>query len=260
MNLLRGAEVYEVYGGGHNGKVINRKSLLKWQKDLEEQGETLDLSMPGYNECGLDHKTLVHPTKLGGKYHTNVHIHEGATVWNYAYGGGMGDSEKVNQGILGSGDVYGSTYIDLLGGTVVKDLYAAGTSGAVRDSLRVTSAGFDYNGKHIDGFTASTTAYIEGGKVRNVYGGGWRGSVGHHIGKIDAPYDNDIPGETHVIIGKIDGTTLTDGIPAIERNAYGGGEGGAVFGTANITLNKGFIGYRFFDDEPADKTYPYTKV
>ncbi len=256
VNLESGAQVYEVYGGGHNGKVINRKSLLKWQKDVP----SLDLSMPGYHECGLDHQTLVHATRLGGKYHTNVHIKEGATVWNYAYGGGMGDSTKVKQGILGSGDVYGSTYIDLLGGTVAKDLYAAGTSGAVRDSLRVTAAGFDYNDKHIEGFTASSTAYIEGGKVRNVYGGGWRGSVGHHIGKIDAPYADDIPGETHVIIGKPNGTTLTDGIPAIERNAYGGGEGGAVFGTANITLNKGFIGYRFFDSEPTDKTYPYTKV
>ena len=255
VNLERGAQVYEVYGGGHNGKVINRKSLLKWQKEEP----TLDLSMPGYNECGLEHETLVHATRLGGKYHTNVHINEGATVWNYAYGGGMGDSTKVKQGILGSGDVYGSTYIDLLGGTVVKDLYAAGTSGAVRDSLRVTSAGFDYKDTHIAGFTASSTAYIEGGKVRNVYGGGWRGSVGEHAGKIDASYANDIPGETHVIIGKTDGTSLTDGIPAIERNAYGGGEGGAVFGTANITLNNGFIGYRFFDAEPADKTYPYTK-
>ncbi len=260
VNLESGAQVYEVYGGGHNGKVINRKSLLKWQ--TEEP--TLDLSMPGYHECGLDHKTLVTPTRLGGKYNTNVHINEGATVWNYAYGGGMGDSLKVKQGILGSGDVYGSTYIDLLGGTVVKDLYAAGTSGAVRDSLRVTAAGFDVgegDGKyHVKGFTASSNAYIEGGKVRNVYGGGWRGSVGEHAGKIDASYDDDIPGETHVIIGKTDGTTLTDGIPAIERNAYGGGEGGAVFGTANITLNNGFIGYQFFDSEPTDKTYPYTKV
>ena len=33
VNLESGAQVYEVYGGGHNGKVINRKSLLKWQKD-----------------------------------------------------------------------------------------------------------------------------------------------------------------------------------------------------------------------------------
>ncbi len=259
MSTVYGAGFGE-YGGGHNGKVINRKSLLKWAKDLEEKGEVLDLTMPGYNECGLEHQTLVHSTRLGGKYHTNVHIYEGATVWNYAYGGGMGDSEKVGQGILGSGDVYGSTYIDLLGGIVAKDLYAAGTSGAVRDSFRVTAAGFDYNGKHIPGFIASSTAYIEGGKARNVYGGGWRGSVGEHAGNINASYANDIPGETHVIIGKTDGTTLTDGIPVIERNAYGGGEGGAVYGTANITLNNGFIGYRFFDEEPADKTYPYTKV
>ena len=61
-------------------------------------------------------------------------------------------------------------------------------------------------------------------------------------------------GETNVTIGKLDGTSFIDGIPAIERNAYGGGEGGAVFGTTNITLNKGFIGYRHFDSAPATDT------
>ena len=253
VNLLSGAQVYEVYGGGHNGKVINRKSLLKWAS--EDPG--LDLSMPGYNECGLEHKTLVHPTRLGGKYHTNVHINEGATVWNYAYGGGMGDSKKVSQGIFGSGDVYGNTYIDLLGGTVVKDLYAAGTSGAVRDSFRVTSAGFDYNGKHIEGFTASATAYIEGGTVRNVYGGGWEGNVGYTKME-NGVITEDIPGETTVIIGiRKDQATLPEGygylkgVPAIQRNAYGGGEGGAVFGSTNLTLNNGYIGY-FYNSETGD--------
>ena len=56
------------------------------------------------------------------------------------------------------------------------------------------------------------------------------------------------------VIGKKDGTSFINGIPAIERNAYGGGEGGAVFGTANITLNKGFIGYRHFNSEPTTDT------
>ena len=55
-----------------------------------------------------------------------------------------------------------------------------------------------------------------------------------------------------MVIGKLDGTSFVDGIPAIERNAYGGGEGGAVFGTANITLNKGYIGYRHFTAQPTD--------
>ena len=64
------------------------------------------------------------------KYNTNVRIHEGATVVGYAYGGGLGDT-KVNL----TGDVYGTTYIALLGGTVKKDIYAAGTAGAVNEFL-----------------------------------------------------------------------------------------------------------------------------
>ena len=62
------------------------------------------------------------------KYNTNVIINEGATVVNYAYGGGYGQA-ATNL----SGDVYGNTYIALLGGTVTKDIYAAGTAGAVND-------------------------------------------------------------------------------------------------------------------------------
>lgn len=70
------------------------------------------------------------------------------------------------------------------------------------------------------------------------------------MGGLADSYTNDIPGETHVIIGKTAGTSFLDGIPAIERNAYGGGEGGAVWGTTNITLLNGFIGYRHFDTVP----------
>ena len=178
--------------------------------------------------------------RIDHKYNTNVIIKEGATVEGYAYGGGLGKSTTPL-----SGDVYGTTYIALLGGTVTKDLYAAGTSGAV------------YNLFGAENFTASSNAFVKGGTARNVYGGGWEGSVGHHVGDITTSYADDIPGETHVIIGVQGGTTLANGIPAIERNAYGGGEGGAVFGTTNITLNKGYIGYRYFADEPTDNTYPY---
>ena len=47
---------------------------------------------------------------------------------------------------------------------------------------------------------------------------------------------------------------LPSSVMPIERNAYGGGEGGAVFGTTNITLNKGFIGYRHFSSVPTTDT------
>ena len=299
VNLLDGARVYEVYGGGQLGHVLNTESVQRymqlyasgpseqisekdpywkslndandlwdvdgsgnktlktkhterWQSDwkdawtLENYYTPADNAYTDYisnNKVNLNNP-LVYVAGMDDrvnktyKYNTNVLIHEGATVVNYAYGGGWGTSSEPL-----SGDVYGHTYIALLGGTVKKDIYAAGTSGSVNDIFGVGA----YNAStNPNGFTASANAYIEGGTCRNVYGGGWEGAVGHHTGGIDASTAGDIPGETHVVIGKTDGTSFINGLPAIERNAYGGGEGGAVWGTTNITLNNGYIGYRFF--------------
>ena len=168
------------------------------------------------------------------KYNTNVIINAGATVGNYAYGGGYGNGEAL------SGGVYGTTYIALLGGTVDKDIYAACTSGEVVD---VFGAGA-YSSSNTKGFTASANAYIQGGTCRNVYGAGWKGNVGSET----------IDGETHVVIGNKTGKTFANGIPAIQRNAYAGGEGetknnvtegSTVFGSANVTLYNGYIGYTY---------------
>ena len=254
VNLLDGADVQEAYGGGENGQVINAVSVAKWKTTQTNLYTYLD----GYTDNGLAESTPASSNKLHQVdntrptyYNTNVHINEGATVERYCYGGGLGHGT-----IRHSGNVYGTTYIDLLGGVVKADIYAAGTSGSVKDSLGVKK-GFTLGETAYPGFIASSTAYIEGGTARNVYGGGWRGSVGQHNGDIKASYTDDILGETHVIIGKVDGTSFVNGIPAVERNAYGGGEGGAVWGTANITLNNGYIGYRYFadnEDDPDTKT------
>ena len=174
------------------------------------------------------------------KYNTNVIINEGALVANYAYGGGLGE-----EGSLAPGDVWGSTYIALLGGKVKKDIYAGGTVGSVSDFFGRAGA-YDAT-KNPGGFTASANAYIKGGTCRNVYGGGWEGSVGLHDGPISASTALDLPGETHVVIGDLDGTSFTNGVPAIQRNAYGGGEGGAVYGSAHLTLNKGYVGYAYLN-------------
>lgn len=233
VNLFNGAEVYEVYGGGEKGKVINKKSVDAWKTKAaatttpEAERFTMDLSMGSLTDNGLTH--VQNTNRDGSKHNTNVHIHKGAIVnmyyvlkdngtsgyvGGYAYGGGLGDSDD------GTGDVYGTTYIDLLGGTVKKDLYAANTSGTVEDEYDIST--------DEEPFIASANAYIEGGIARNVYGGGWAGAVGRHQGDITAAWSGDILGETHVIIGKEDGTDFYNGIPAIERNAYGGGEGGPV--------------------------------
>ena len=239
VNLLSGANVYEAYGGGYGGMVLNKESVTKGAADNH-----WDITLgEGYLDKGLD-DPLVSMNKLGvEKTNTNVNIEKGAWVGNYCYGGGLGADATVS----------GTTYIGLHGGGVSKDLYAAGTSGAVLDKYKTKN------------FTAKTYAYIEGGMVRNVYGGGWEGSVGYHKGELNEndPSDPDIPGETHVVIGirkDQDQATLPDGygflmgIPAIQRNAYGGGEGGAVYGTTNLMLNNGYIGYEHFATSPTTHT------
>ena len=283
VNLNNTARVYEVYGGGQLGRVMNKKSVAAWKTEADTQAtaeyttahaewealpadqkaETpepqapneIDLSLgttgSEYTDTGLDNDLAA--DRNGKKYNTNVIINEGADVCGYmyngslsgayAYGGGLGDANTPN-----TGDVHGTTYIALLGGKVTKDLYAAGTVGSVNNKYSVATDDFN------NPFIASANAYIEGGTARNVYGGGWQGSVGYHAGAISGSTTGDVLGETHVIIGKKDGTSFIDGIPAIERNAYGGGEGGPVFGTANITLNEGFIGYRHFNSVPTTDT------
>lgn len=306
VNLENGALVYEVYGGGEMGHVLNSESVQKymelyknqpspqisrddpkWQNNkywnvdgngnkvslkdqIVEGTETIDVKAMwaedwadawtlgdyykpdnnnnnNYNNYVTNAATNLSrvserpelkdnestkdllPSNNEFKFNTNVIINEGATVVGYAYGGGLGNSSTAM-----TGDIYGTSYIALLGGKVEKDLYAAGTSGAVYNLFET---------KGTETFIASANAYIKGGSARNVYGGGWEGNVGSHNGDLSADPTNDIPGETHVVIGDLNGSSFTNGVPTIQRNAYGGGEGGAVFGTTNITINNGYIGY-----------------
>ena len=318
VNLLSGARVYEVYGGGQLGHVLNSESVqqymqlykdkpspqiskddpkwsnpdrwdgevgtgtLKTGKLVESDEKTIpeewaedwadawtfgDYFTPnaGYTNyvtnddtnksrlvprAELDDKTAAQLGTPDKKFNAKVIINEGATVVNYAYGGGWGEAKTAL-----SGDVYGTTYVALLGGEVKKDIYAAGTAGGVTDL---------FGSKN---FTASANVFIKGGTCRNVYGGGWRGSVGHAVytQSVDPIYssasetiyeqipnfwDNegnytDIPGETHVVIGLSNGNSHTNGIPSVTRNVYGGGEGGGIYGTANVFINNGYIGYRY---------------
>ena len=327
VNLLNGAKVYEVYGGGEMGHVLNTESVQKymqlykekpsdqiskqdpkwsdparwngevgkgtikttklkeddektikeeWDDDWQDAWKLGNYYTPNANFddyfdtfAALRSTSLVRIAEIDDRdfsafseqekqkrkfiYSTNVIINEGAEVVNYAYGGGYGDSSDDL-----TGDVYGNTYIALLGGKVKKDIYAACTAGDVRDVFGVGAYYYntedptdEKNNKF--GFTASATAYIRGGTCRNVYGGGWEGQVGKHTKYVDGHLveasitdspDDDIPGETHVVIGTLSTTpTFTDGLPAIQRNAYGGGEGGGVYGTTHLTLNNGYIGY-----------------
>lgn len=321
IEMLSGAKVYEVYGGGELGHVLNPETVQqymqnekgkpsvqiceeapwndksRWEGDVvggelkseykaewdsawidawslgryytpKTKSPSTDFKNYFERFAALRSTSLVRKAEIDERdysayseeekakrqfiYNTNVIVNEGAEVVNYAYGGGLGTSD-----VALSGDVWGSTYIALLGGKVRKDVYAACTSGAVSDGFARSGP---YNAStNPYGFTATTTAYIKGGSCRNVYGGGWEGNVGVHNGKISASPATDIPGETYVVIGDLNGSSFTDGIPTVQRNVYGGGEGGAVYGTANVKLNKGYIGYEYKAGEYVEKVEDETK-
>ena len=291
VNLNMGAKVYNVYGGGEMGHVLNAESVQKymqlykdgpspqisnqdsfwkalndantlWETDGEGNnvlnsdyadrwasdwkdawtlGDYYSPDVTSWNTYAANAATNLSQfsdreeidneiaAELNGqkKFNTNVIINEGAYVEGYAYGGGLGNASEAR-----SGDVYGTTYIAILGGIVNKDVYAAGRAGGLDNLFGA------------ENFTASANAYIRGGMCRNIYGGGYEGHVGHHVGDITATFADDRLAEAHVVIGKKGSTSFTDGVPAILRNAYGGGEGGSVYGTSNITINNGYIGYR----------------
>lgn len=258
VNLNEGAKVYEVYGGGNAGMVLNKASVNKWDtytyknSNDEDVNATVYKSLGNYTDEGLD-SYLVTENALGTKTNTNVYINKGANVCGYMYDGSLSGAYGYGAGLGADATVSGTTYIGLHGGTVVKDIYAAGSGGSVLNLMEPATN---------TTFTAQTNAYIEGGTVRNVYGGGWRGSVGKHAGELSAPTDGDIPGETNVVIGiredqdeenLPDGkVTFYKGLPTVQRNAYGGGEGGSIYGTAHLTLNNGYIGYYYDPEDGAD--------
>ena len=182
------------------------------------------------------------------KHNTNVIINKGAVVDGYAYGGGLGDAS-----VHLSGDVYGTTYIAVLGGEVKKDVYAGGRAGSVDNLFGAET--FDISEKK---FIATANAYIKGGTARNVYGGGYEGNVGHHDGDITMSFEGDRPARSYVVIGNKDDDTFYGGAPAILRNVYGGGEGGSLYGNTRITMNNGYIGYRCMNTGTAESpVYTY---
>ena len=263
--MNNGSVAYKVFGGGRDGNAFNFASLRQWlanqylaggiaaaniEDKVTEYGGILTtfgtylashpINLPTNIGTYVNHESRVYDGTYTNdiitstQYHqTNVHIMAGSNVTGYAYGGGLGTDAVVG----------GSTYIELKGGIVDRDIYAGGQGGPVFDEFKL--------GPSV--FTATTNAYIESGMVRNVYGGGYLGHVGKHTkivnskevdADINDSYATDILGEANVVIGKKGGTGFLDGIPAILRNAYGGGEGGSVYGTANMTINNGMIGYR----------------
>ena len=222
VNINDGGKLYKAYGGGNEGQVINALTL---KKKITEEG--IDTSLgANYHDDGLINALVRTATLDGGRYNTNVRVNRGGIVTGYAYGAGRGGNSVVS----------GTTYGEVLGGDVQRDFYAGGEGGAVRDLYALKT------------FTATANLYVESGTVRNCYGGGYLGDVGYH--NLEShDLEEDVLGESNVVVGRKGGTGFYDGIPAVQRNAYAGGEGGSIYGTTHLTVNNGYVGYRYVSED-----------
>ena len=229
VNLNANSNVNNVFGGGRDGKVYDMETVAKFMegdyfesmsayasKDIEITGYSAWYNDPDHQS--INGETIYTLTAKPTIRNTQVLIAQNALVSANAYGGGEGSKATVS----------GTTGIDLVGGMVTADLYGGGLGGNVMAELGATYSS--------SANSPSTSVRIQGGKVRNVYGGGLEGHVEGDVNTVLGTRDQDNP-------------TFADGLPTVERSLYGGGEKGHVSGIANLTINNGYVGYKYVDGE-----------
>ena len=214
VNLLDGAQVKNVYGGGRDGKVYGYyDDKFKANAYYDEENHSRNVYAHwAYSEALAD-ATWGTQNGTDAQPNTSITIGTGATAQNI-YGAGWGEDATVS----------GNTYVQLAGGTVTEDIFGGGYSGNVyvQENGNLGTAVTPAN------MTGNLYTYvdIDAGCVRNVYGGGFNGNVGNATASA----------ETRVGIGE-------SGDPAILRSVYGGGYKGAVIGTAKTRMFGGHVGY-----------------
>ena len=199
VTLNAGAEVANVYGGGREGKVYN----------VYNHYDTSD-AFAKYSNNGRHATWQIIDYPQNTLVEINGTSQKIAHVTGNVYGAGLGEDANT----------CGKTKVCLLGGTVDGDIYGGGFAGTML-SLDNTK---DYDAN------IGTLCTINGGQVRNVFGGGYQGKI---------------EGNSGVSIGTTTGTSFFNGVPTILRSAYGGGEMAEVIGTSTVDMYNGYIGYRY---------------
>ena len=256
IDLLEGAHVGKAYGGGKEGKVYNHYNYYGHTGDDGVDYAINDYysNAPHRHANWINGKIQPKATKTAPKpideENTHIIIRKGAVVEENVYGGGEGTTAFVN----------GESHVLMLGGLVKGDIYGGGDAG---DMARMTNATRGYIAGEESNQTIGTLCEIIGGQARKVFGGGLNG---------------DIEGKTHVIIGAEEAVALIDdvdvnvfpddevdagsslapgrrsadeplsfynGMPAIQRNVYGGSERALVSDSAIVEMYNGYIGYEY---------------
>ncbi len=209
--------VTHVYGGGNAGQVFAKYDILKSTGTPTTKPTTAPSSSASQTEKDAYSAALadyyawndatdydryklhsMEQTKMSyghwylteEPHHTFIQLADGAQVMGSVFGAGRGETSNV----------VGKTFVECNGATVAGDIFGGGYAGNVRKMLPSdTGYPVDGEGKPVDyelavahskttnpDFYVATNIDMNGGQVRNIFGGGYAGVVG---GTYDPSYD-----------------------------------------------------------------------
>ncbi|MBR0048872.1 MAG: hypothetical protein IJP74_06095 [Prevotella sp.] len=206
-----------VYGSGENGHTFNNTVVTV-------NGGTIGIeSGAPVTSNGVEYSGAAYPYRgnvYGGGCGTDKY-YSGKVPDGHTSNDGGGDTFNALAGV-----VYGTTTVNINGGTVVRNVYGAGAMGSVGKAVTTTTT---------EGETTTTTTTITGGTTTiNVSGGtiGVDGTVGDGNVFGAARGDVDATISDYALARKSTDVYVTGG--TVKGNVYGGGELGCV-GTFTVS-------------------------
>ena len=211
-----------VYGSGENGHTFNNTVVtvnggIIGIDDENDDGFTVTSNDTSYSGAAYPYRGNVYGGGCGtDKYYL------GSIPTGHTYNDGEGDYYNPLAGI-----VYGTTRVDINGGTVVRNVYGAGAMGSVGKTTWTTET-TEVNGVQTTTKTAATTT---GGLTTiNVNGGiiGVSGTVGDGNVFGAARGSKDVVQADRDDLSRVRETNVTVSAGEVRGNVYGGGELGDV--------------------------------
>ncbi len=191
--------------------------------------------------------------------HTSVFLAKGAKVDGSVCGAGFGDKS----------DVAGFTYVECNGAIIDGDIFGGGYNGNVRKMVKSDTGYKDEDREHLatdtddpyynNNLYVSTQIDMNGGTVRNIFGGGYAG----YVGETNVPAKTtlatgeallaegsdyltaeDYTSRTTINLGtSAESPTLFAGRPVVNNSVYGAGDRGPVYGSSVVNMYNGDVGY-----------------
>lgn len=243
---------YGVYGGGMTTSIVKGNTYLDLQHSLFTNEFLENANFKAWNSAkGWDHRFAYcgggfgESTDVKGDTHVTVNVKGAPAITQTIF-----DEEELSAAHAGilfmdlyggglSGNVQGSTYVDVYGNVIVRNVFGGGMLGNV-GTLDDALNGDPYTiNNQKRNYQTGTHVNIHSGYINRVFGGAQMGNVGGEtfvkIGSLDTPKDNE---QIHIDM-LYGGNDLTGTIAGNNNSYYGthiniyGGHTNTVYGSGN---------------------------